>query len=334
MQDEIEELFSLDHLYRAFLCARKAHPLRHATLAFEEHLVGSLREIQRQILDGIYQFGPYRSFVVHDNKMRQVVNAPFSDRVVHHILYEYLHEKFDRGFIYDSWGNRQGKGIHGGMQRASRFSASGNTAWVLQTDISKYFFSIRHDRLLEILARRIECPRLLHVFADLLGSFHTGAEFDSLFPSGHPYLDCHDKGLPLGNLTSQILANIYLDPFDHWMKDELGWRYYARYVDDMVFWHSERQQLIELRSAIEERLRQHFGLLLRPNKTNLFPKQQGMDFLGYRIYPTHCLPRKHNQRKVRRLLKAGMTTAECASWNGYFSHTSAALLWTQRLGFK
>jgi len=174
----------------------------------------------------------------------------------------------------------------------------------------------------------------LQLFSALLASFHTSLEFDSLFPSEHPYLACHDKGLPLGNLTSQILANIYLDPFDHWMKDGLGWRYYVRYVDDMVFWHSDRQRLVGLMHVIEDRLSQCFGLLLRPNKTALFPKRQGLDFLGYRIYPTHCLPRKKNQRKVRRLLRAGMTSGECASWNGYFSHTSAAELWSRRLEFK
>jgi len=333
MADEIEELFSLDHLYRAFLCTRKAHPLRHATLCFEDDMVNGLREIRQQVLGAVYRFGPYRSFIVHDNKMRHVVNAPFADRVVHHVLYKYLCSMFERGFIYDSWGNRQGKGIHGGMQRAAKFSASANTAWVLQTDISKYFFSIRHDRLLEILARRIRCPRLLQLFADLLDSFHTDSSFDALFPADHPYRECHQKGLPLGNLTSQILANIYLDPFDHRVKDALGWRYYVRYVDDMVFWHKDRQQLIELRCTLEKYLRQHFGLLLRPNKTSLFPKQQGLEFLGYRIYPTHCLPRKHNQRKARRLLRVGMTSAEGASWNGYFSHTSAASLWTRRLDF-
>ncbi|MDQ6968370.1 MAG: RNA-directed DNA polymerase [Mariprofundaceae bacterium] len=186
---------------------------------------------------------------------------------------------------------------------------------------------------LEMLARRIECPRLLQVFADLLDSFHTDAKFDSLFPSEHPYLECHDKGLPLGNLTSQILANIYLDPFDHWIKDELGWRYYVRYVDDMVFWHSDHQALLELLSAIEDHLRKQVGLLLRPNKTALLSKQQGIDFLGYRIYPSHCLPRKKNQRKVRRLLRVGMSSGERASWNGYFSHSSAATLWTTRLDF-
>jgi len=138
----------------------------------------------------------------------------------------------------------------------------------------------------------------------------------------------------LGNLTSQILANIYLDPFDHWIKDTCGWRYYVRYVDDMVFLHSDRQRLLELRNVISERLCQGFGLLLRPNKTSLFAKQQGLVFLGYRIYPTHCLPHKRNQRRVRRLLKAWMTSGERASWNGYFLHTSAAPFWSKRLEFQ
>lgn len=283
---DFHRLTSLDNLFYCWRKAKqaKAHCLR--VQRFSADPLHYISLIQQRLRSRTYTFGPYRTFIVREKKFRLVVDAPMKDRIVHWMLYEYLLPIWQPRFIHDTYGNLPGRGTHAAVQRLADFVRRPANTWVLQLDISKYFHSVPHDRLKACVLRHVGDESLRRLIATLIDSYRTDDRYDDLFAPGSAYRLTAAKGMPVGNLPSQLFANIYLDNFDHWMKEEQHVRCYIRYVDDIVILGSSAEELRELAGRIVERLAAD-GLTIHPRKVRLAPIRAGVPFLGFVIWPGH-----------------------------------------------
>lgn len=287
------------------IAARKAERgKRHkANVArFNANLEWELIRLRQELSDHSYRPGPYRHFVVYEAKKRIISAAAYCDRVVHHALCNIIEPLFDRMFIFDSYASRPGKGTHLAVQKCSQFAR--NNCYVLKCDIRKYFPSIDHQILFEQFRKRIKDPDVLWLIGLIIDSSEVVEVMAPYYFPGDDLITIMERvqGLPIGNQTSQFFANVYLNEFDHFVKEELRCRFYLRYVDDFVIFHSDKARLHEIKKRIQEYLAA-LRLRLHPNKSQIFPVTQGLDFLGYRIFPTHRLIRKSNVKRFRRRLR-------------------------------
>ncbi len=234
--------------------------------------------------------GKYRQFYVYDPKKRLISAPPFEDRIVHHALVNVVEPLFERRFIYDSYACRKEKGVHKAVLRLQSFlrraKRHSNRVFVLKADISKYFPSIDHNVLISILKRTIGDRRAMWLCERIIK---------------HKCVNSEGKGIPVGALTSQLFANVYLDQLDHFIKDRLGVKFYVRYMDDFIILAGTKAYLWNVLEKIKGFL-ERLKLKLNP-KTSVFPAERGVDFAGYRTWATHILPRKRNVKKFRRKAK-------------------------------
>ncbi len=256
----------------------------------EENLIA----IQNDLIWKSYQTGEYRTFYVYEPKKRLVAALPFRDRVVHHALCNVIEPIFDARFIFDSYACRYNKGTHKGTDRAQEYMRRVNRKgrlYCLKGDVAKYFPNIDHGVLKELLRKRISCKDTIWLC-------------DEIINSARALNDGTPKGIPIGNLTSQLFANVYLHELDVFVKHDLKERYYVRYMDDFVVFRNDKKQLHQIRKSISVFL--ETKLMLRLNgKTQVFPvKRRGVDFLGYRSWPTHRLLRKPSRVRIERKLRA------------------------------
>lgn len=242
--------------------------------------------IQQRLRARSYTFGPYRTFTVREKKFRLVVDAPMKDRIVHWMLYEHLLPIWQPRFIHDTYGNLPGRGTHVAVRRLADFCRRPANTWALQLDISKYFHAIPHDRLKARVLRHVGDEDLRRLIISLIDSYRTDGRYDDLFAPDSAYRRTAAKGMPIGNLSSQLFANIYLDDFDHWMKEVLHVRCYIRYVDDLVILGGSAEELRALAGRIVERMTAD-GLTIHPRKVRLAPTHAGVPFLGYVVWPGH-----------------------------------------------
>lgn len=284
-----DEITSWDNLLAAYREARRGKRYRRDALRFTVRLEELLIDIQNRLIWREWTPGRWREFQVIDPKPRLIQAPPFADRVVHHALVRVLEPLFERRYIHDSYACRRGKGPQAAVARLQGFLRAAQRrrgeVYVLQADISRYFASIPHDRLLAVLARAVAdrdalwlCERIIRASAD-------------------------GRGIPVGALTSQLFANAYLDQLDHFIKDDLGERHYLRYMDDFVVLGPSKAGLRERLDGIADFLAGELGLRLNP-KTAIYPARRGVDFCGYRTWSTHVLPRRRNVQRARRRLRA------------------------------
>ncbi|MCC7164542.1 MAG: RNA-dependent DNA polymerase [Anaerolineae bacterium] len=282
-----QDLCAWDNLLSAYHKASRGKRGHPNVAAFEYRLEDNLLQLQTELVGKTYAPGPYHSFYIHEPKRRLISAAPFRDRVVHHALCNLVEPLFERSFIPDSYANRKDKGTHRALDRAQQFSR--RFRYVLQCDIKQYFPSIDHIILRDILARKLDDPAILGLIDLILASGrgvlaeeYTMVYFDGddLFAANRP------RGLPIGNLTSQFWANCYLNPFDHFVKRELGCRGYVRYVDDFLVYADDKQTLWKWRAAILRRLAQ-LRVTLHTGAAQIRPVREGISFLGFRVFPTH-----------------------------------------------
>lgn len=279
-----DELTSWDNLLLAYRKASKGKR-GHANVAgFDHRLEDNLLQLQEELQTCAYRPGPYNSFHIHEPKRRLISAAPFRDRVVHHALCNLIEPIFERSFIFDSYANRVGKGTHRALNRAQSFARK--YPYVLQCDIRQFFPSIDHGVLRSILERKLSDPGVLWLCDQILqsGVGVLSEEYemkwyadDDLFASLRP------RGLPIGNLTSQFWANVYLNPFDHFIKRGLQCDAYLRYVDDFLLFARDKQTLWDWLKKIESKM-DHLRLTLHPNEGPR-PVADGFTFLGFRIFP-------------------------------------------------
>lgn len=279
-----DDFCGYENLYAAWRKARSGSRGKLESQRFFHQLETELLHLSEDLLAGTWSPAPYRYFDIYDPKPRTISVAAFRDRVVHHAIVNILEPIYERRFIYDSYATRPLKGSHLAVERAQQF-LRGNQ-WFFKTDVTKYFDSIDHSRLYSILCKTLKDRRLLQVLEKIIGNGGVGG-----------------RGLPIGNLTSQFLANVYLHPFDLFLKQEMGCRHYIRYMDDFVVFDQDKCHLKELKQAAIYFLDRELGLALNPSATFFNHRNNGLTFLGKRIFPSAVRLHPHNGRRITQRLR-------------------------------
>ena len=273
---------SLSNIWRSWYLFEKGKKKTFQLEKFQYYLEDNLINLYDQLSSGTYKHGGFRSFTVSDSKRRNIAVASISDRVVHRLIYEYLVDLFDKTFIFDAWSCRKNKGICGAIQRTHFFMKKYKTGFVWRSDIRKFFDSVNQNNLKQFLFRKVKCVRAQQLLCEVIESF----------PSN----------MPIGNLTSQIFANIYLNELDRYIKFELRIKGYLRYGDDFVVFDKNRFNLLRNRDKITNFLM--FNLKLEVNKKSdfLVKTKQGIKFLGVEIFDLGIrLNKRNNFRIIERL---------------------------------
>lgn len=252
-----------------------------------------------------YRHGPYESFYVCDPKRRRIHKAKVIDRVLHHVTYRVLYPFFDRKFIFDSYSSRKGKGTHAAIARFEKFARAlsknnTKTVWILKCDIHKFFDSVNHEKLISFLKQKIYCEKTISLLENIIKSFQKEK----------------GKGIPLGNLTSQLFSNAYMNPFDQFVKRELKYGCYVRYADDFIFLSDSRLDFERILPFVRNFLSEKLNLMLHDRKIEIRKWHQGVDFLGYISFPHHRILRIKTKRRLIRKINF----KNAASYNGVLSH--------------
>jgi len=284
-------------LHKAYLDARKHKRNTINQLKFERNLEAELFSLCNELETRTYELKPGICFINELPVKREIIAADFRDRVIHHFLYNKIYPALDKKFIYDSYSCRVGKGTLFGIKRVQKFlKAHTATPWVLRLDIQGFFMAINRSILFDLIIKGLHneiCDlsefliRKIVFNEPLKNSFFKSPKsaWNDLPPDKSLMHSVPNCGLPIGNLTSQIFANVYLNPLDHFIKRDLKIKYYGRYVDDMVLIHSDKQVLLNAISSVREFLKSELRLTLHPKKIRLQPADKGFAFLGTYIYP-------------------------------------------------
>ncbi|MBS3142436.1 helix-turn-helix domain-containing protein [Candidatus Woesearchaeota archaeon] len=293
LENVYNELCSYENLETAFNRARRGKTLKPYVIEFEEKLTKNLLQLRTELLLQTYQPRPLKSFILRDPKTRKISKPSFRDRVVHHAICNMIEPVFDKRFIYDSFANRLRKGTLNAVKRFDDFKrkvSQNNTlrCYVLKADIKSYFDTVNHSILLEILGKRIKDERVMWLIKKVIDN-HQGKDTN--------------KGMPLGNLTSQFFANVYLNELDQFVKHKLRVKYYIRYVDDFAILHHSRKVLEEYKRKIDVFIRESLDLKLHPDKSQVLKLEKGISFLGFRVFYYHKLLVKKNMRKFEKKME-------------------------------
>ena len=283
-----EELISLENLFLAWDEFKKGKRNKFDVQIFERDLEDNIFKLYRDLRDRAYHHFIYKSFYIQDPKLRHIHKAEVRDRIVHHLISRYLEQVFEPNFIFDSYSCRKDKGTHRAVKRLEKFyrQVSKNctqNCFVLKCDIKKFFASVNHQILLNIISKKIENPDILWLIKNIIDSF--------------------SSGIPLGNLTSQIFANIYLNELDQFIKHQLKIKYYLRYTDDFVILSNNQEYLERIIPTINNFLSSRLKLTLHPNKVVIRKYRQGIDFLGYVSLPYWRVLRTKTKNRMFKKLK-------------------------------
>ena len=296
-----QELTSIGNLMLAAKRAAAGKRVRPDVARFLLDLETEVFQIRRELLDETYRPGPYRSFEITDPKPRLISAAPFRDRVVHHALTQVLQAVFERRFSSDSFACRTGFGTHAALAKAK--AAMRKYPYVLKCDVRKYFASIDHAILNELLARAVKCRPTLGLASLIIEGSNPQEEVISYYPGDDLFTPFERRrGLPLGNQTSQFFANVYLNPLDQFLNRHHQAFPYVRYVDDFLLFGDSK---IELQCARREIVRVLGGLRLdiHPRKSRVYRTREGVTFLGWRLYPEKIRLVRANVVRFRRKLR-------------------------------
>ena len=294
-------IIDFDNLLFAARKAQKGKRFQENVLRFNYDLEAELFDIQDELMEKTYQPGEYKTFEIYEPKKRMISAAPYRDRVVHHALCNVIEPIFEKSFIYDSYANRKEKGTHKALDRFVKYFRS--SQYVLKCDIVKYFPSIDHEILKNLLRRKIKCKDTLWLISLIIDNSNPQIPANEYFEGDDLFTPFErKKGLPIGNLTSQFFANIYLNQLDHFIKDELGIKKYVRYVDDFAVFSDDKLFLKKLRQKIELEL-EKYRLRIHPVKSQITHVTYGENFLGFRIFPNKIRVKSDNLRRARRRMK-------------------------------
>ncbi len=291
------------NLVRAWRKARRGKRYLPAVAAFEQNLDVELTTLHAELVNEAWQPGGYRSFTVHEPKRRKISAAPFRDRVVHHALCNVIVPIYERKFIADSYANRVGKGTHAALDRCTYFMR--RFKYVLPCDVQQFFPAIDHQVLKSILARTIACEPTLRLCEKIIdgGAGILDGEYTMrYFPNDDLFAVNRPRGLPIGNLTSQFWANVYLNELDQFVRHTLHGKAYVRYVDDFLLFADDKVTLHQWRREII-RFMQRLRLTLHEQRAQPHPTVQGISFLGFRVFSDHRLLKPSKGLRYRRHLK-------------------------------
>lgn len=285
-----EDIISVENLLAAWKEFVRGKRKKRDVQEFQYRLMDNILVLHRDLKERRYRHGGYHAFKISDPKPRDIHKASVRDRLAHHAIYRVLYPFFDHTWITDSYSCRTGKGTHRAMNHFRQFAHkvsknNTHTCWVLKCDIRKFFASIDQHILLEFIGRYIFDSRINALIAEVVGSFHSTET---------------GKGLPLGNLTSQLLVNIYMNEFDQFVKHELTARYYVRYADDFIILSEDKRWLQTLVPRIAEFLEGRLKLTLHPDKVFIKTLSAGVDFLGWVHFPDHRVLRTSTKRRMLR----------------------------------
>ncbi|MDE1975181.1 MAG: group II intron reverse transcriptase domain-containing protein [Patescibacteria group bacterium] len=312
-----DDIISVDSLLEAWQEFVRGKRSRKDVQEFEGDLMANILSLHRDLKSGDYRHSPYEFFKINDPKPRDIHKASVRDRLLHHAIYRKLYPFFDRTFIADSFSCRLWKGTHKAMDRfkvfARRVSCNHTkTVWVLKCDIRKFFASVDQQILLDILALYIPDKNILRLLEEIISSFHSAGP---------------GTGLPLGNLTSQLLVNIYMNKFDRFVKHQRKVRYYIRYADDFVIFSQSRDTLISLIPRIQDFLWTILRLKLHPDKISVRTIASGVDYLGWVHFTNHRVIRTATKRRMlKRINDTGHKKETVQSYLGLLSHGNARKL--------
>ena len=286
-----EEIISLENLLEAWKEFEKRKKGKKDVQEFSLYLMDNIFSLHANLLNHTYKHGGYQAFKINDPKPRDIHKAAVRDRLLHHAIYRKLYPFFDRIFISDSYSCRNNKGMHKAINKFRRYfyKVSQNktkTCWVLKCDIKKFFANIDHKILIKILREYIPDKNLIKLLENVIGSFSSARN--------------KKVGLSLGNLTSQLFVNIYMNEFDQFAKHKLKAKYYVRYADDFVILSENKKRLENLIPKINEFLNEELKLKLHPNKVSIKTFSSGIDFLGYITFPHHRILRTKTKRRMLR----------------------------------
>lgn len=318
------QVCSFDNLLLAAKKAEKGKRFKPYVAQFNMQLESNLLQLEQELEGATYRPSGYHAFYIQEPKKRLISAAPYRDRIVHHALCNVIAPIFERSLITDTYANRKGMGTHLALERYQHHASKFH--YVLKCDIRKYFPSIDHEILKREIRWKIACPETLTLIDRIIDGSNLQEPHLAYFPGDDLFTAiARRKGLPIGNLTSQLWANVYLARFDLWVKHELKAPGYIRYVDDFVLFHHSEEKLRVYKSAIIQKL-QELRLMIHPNKSAVYPTAEGIPFLGFRCYPHHRVLKKQNFKNYRRRLRRNinqykfgkfpLTSLECSinSW--------------------
>jgi retron-type reverse transcriptase len=279
-------------------------------MEYELNLSNNLIQLHQILKNKKYQHAEYSAFHISDPKPRSIHKATVQDRLVHHLLYKELYWYFDSKFIHDSYSCRVNKGVHRANDRFKKFAGkvsrnNTRTCYILKCDIKKFFASVDHKILKNILRRHVQDKDILNLIFNIIDSFYSTRK---------------GVGLPLGNLTSQLLVNVYMHEFDMYIKQELRTKYYIRYADDFVIMSQDRKYLEKILIELEKFLKQKLNLFLHDHKLSIETYSSGVDFLGWVHFPYHKQLRTITKRNIVRKLHKHVKPETVASYRGLLSH--------------
>ena len=300
------DIISVENLLLAWQEFERGKSKKLDVMEFKRQLMNNIFSLHNDLKNKTYKHSNYKHFVVNDPKRRDIHKASVRDRLFHHAVYRILYPFFDKIFIADSYSCRDNKGTHRAIKRFDTFSRKESknwtkTVWILKCDIRKFFASINHNILLEILKIKIQDEDIICLLENIIWSFNSGIK---------------DVGLPLGNLTSQLLVNIYMNEFDQFVRHKLKVKYYIRYADDFVFMSINLEYLKQLCQKIEDFLTQELKLQLHPDKIFIKTLASGVDFLGFIHFEKHKVLRTATKKRMFRKVNEKNVT----SYLGLLSH--------------
>lgn len=296
------KIISFGNLFLAYKKARKGKTKKDYVIEFEKNLIKNLLQLHEELKNQTYMPKPLQTFILRDPKTRKISKLDFRDRIVHHALVRIIEPIFDKGFIYDSCANRKNKGGVLSLNRFEKFQRKttnnlSREGYCLKADIRHYFQEVDHKILLEIISRRIKDEKIIWLIKRILANLPSGK-----WGGGRRSLEA--KGMPLGNLTSQFFANVYLNELDYFVKHKLKVKYYLRYVDDFVILYESREQLEKWKKEINIFLSSNLKLDLHPDKSKIVSLSKGIDFVGFRIFYYFRLLRIRNIRNILHKIRA------------------------------
>jgi len=321
-------------------------------MTFEYTLEDNIFQLHQDLVNSVYRHGSYQQFRITDPKARLISKSSVRDRLLHHAIYRILYPCFDTTFIYDSYSCRNNKGTHKAFSRLTNLARkiSGNytrPCFALKLDIRKFFDSVDHKVLIDLLSDRIADEKLLELLQNIIQSFSVCHSREDGNPDSNKNRRCfcsfldypiksdNDKcvkGMPLGNLTSQLFANVYLDPLDKFAKHHLKAKHYLRYADDFVFLSSNPDELLGYLVEVNRFLKTELKLNIHPNKIIFRKLHWGIDYVGYVALPHYAIPRKKTVKRIfKKLIYLGKYQPEriplaMPSYLGYLKHADTHYL--------
>jgi RNA-directed DNA polymerase len=307
----IQTIADPDNLRLAFWKARKGKDNKTEVIEFRKNLDTNLLSLRNELLNGTVALGNYHYFTIHDPKERLICAASFPERVLHHAIMNICHTYFEKFQVFDSYATRVDKGQYAALERAKYYSS--NYRWYCKLDVRKYFDSIDHEVLYNKLTIKFKDPYLLNLFLKIIKSYQTAP----------------NKGLPIGNLTSQYFANFYLGFADHFIKEKLQATAYVRYMDDMVFWSNDKVALLSLANQFTAFVNTNLKLTLKPYCINNMEK--GLPFLGYVVFNNNVRLNKNSKKRFIQKMKLYHSNLENEKWTQaqYAKHVLPLIAFTQ-----